>query len=126
MATFELKVLPGPFAVCRLSADADLPSWATGELVSVTRTPDELSIVCADDGIPDGVKKEADWRCLRVAGSLDFDMVGVLAGLTETLAAASISVFVISTYDTDYLLVKQTTLEAAIESLRSARHLVSS
>ena len=123
--TFTLEVLSGTFAICRLDANAEVPDWATGEIVSVTRTPDELSIVCSRDNVSANIRTEVGWRCLRVAGPLDFSMVGVIASLTGTLAAANISVFVVSTFDTDYLFVKDADLDAAIESLRSAGHRIS-
>ncbi len=123
--SYTLEVGPGTFAICRLDADARIPDWATGEVVSVTRTPVELSIVCSQDGVPDGVRCEPGWRCLRVSGPLDFEMVDVIASLTGTLAAASISVFVVSTFDTDYLLVKDGDLEGAVEALRTAGHVMS-
>lgn len=126
MASFTLHVLSGELAICRLVPDADLPNWATGEILSMTRTSQELSIVCSQDRVPDHVQCESGWRCFQVAGPLDFEMVGVIAGLTGTLAAQNISVFVVSTFDTDYLMVRQTDLEAAIASLSAAGHQISS
>ncbi len=125
MTSFTLEVLPGTFAICRLDADAQVPAWATGEIVSITRTPDELSIVCPQNNVPASLHSELSWRCVRVAGPLDFSMVGVIAALTGTLAAGNISVFVVSTFDTDYMLVKEADLEAAVESLTAANHSVS-
>jgi len=93
-------------------------SFASGQ--HDTRTPDELCIVCSQDNVPDNIQSEAGWRCLRVAGPLDLSMVGVIASLSGTLAAASISVFVVSTFDTDFLLVKEDDLVAAVESLVAA------
>ena len=124
VSSITLEVLPGSMAICRLDADADVPDWVTGEVVSITRTPDELSIVCSEDNVPHDVKSETGWRCLQVAGPLDFSLVGVIASLTGTLAAASISVFVISTFDTDYVLVKESDLKAAIGSLSKAGHAI--
>jgi len=123
---FTLEALPDTFAVCRLDASAEIPDWASGEVASITRTPDELSIVCRQENVPEDITCESGWRCLRVAGPLEFSMVGVIASLTGTLAASNISVFVISTFDTDLVLVKQVDLDAAIESLASAGHLVTS
>ena len=123
--SYPLEVGSGMFAICCLDADAGIPDWATGEIVSVTRTPDELSIVCSQDRVPDGVRCESGWRRLRVAGPLDFSTVGVIASLTGTLAAASISVFVVSTFDTDYLLVKGGDLDGAVEVLRAPGHVIS-
>jgi hypothetical protein len=123
-STFTLEILTGTFAVCRLRADEDVPDWATGDVVSITRTPDELSIVCSEENVPENIQSESGWRCLRVAGPLEFSLVGVIASLAGTLAAANISVFVISTFDTDYLLVKNSDLNAAVESLGKSGHAV--
>ena len=125
MSTFTLEVLPQKFAICRLNSDESFPEWATGEVVSITRTPSELSIVCSHDQVPEQVRCETGWRCMRVAGQLDFSMVGVIASLTGTLASANISVFVVSTFDTDYLLVKETDLDSAIEALVAVGHSLS-
>ena len=119
---FELKLTPGMFSVCRLAPDQDIPGWAVGEIFSVTRTPEELSIVCLQDVVPDHINRESDWRCLRVVGPLEFSMVGVIASLTGTLATADISVFVVSTFDTDLLLVKEVDLAAAIAALKAVGH----
>jgi hypothetical protein len=122
---FTLEVLLDTFVVCRLGADSDVPDWATGEIVSTTRTSDELSIVCSSDNVPEHIQCEWNWRCLRVAGLLDFSMVGLIASLTSTLAGANIALFVCSTFDTDYLFVRQGDLEAAVASLQDAGHTVS-
>lgn len=127
MSQFQLTlvVLPDTFAVCRLTPDAGLPDWAfTGAFTSVTRTADELSIVCPQTDVPADVKCENDWRCLQIAGTLDFSLIGIMASLTVVLAEAGISIFVISTFDTDYLLVKAGKLENAIEVLSAAGHRV--
>ncbi len=120
----ELLVLPGRYAVCRLSADAAIPDWTVGTLTSVTRTADELSIICDDKAVPDGVRCERGWRCLRVAGTLDFALVGVLASLLVPLAEAGVAVFAVSTFDTDYLLVKEEDLARAAKVLGAAGHRV--
>jgi hypothetical protein len=120
-----LSLLPETLAVCRLAPDADVPPWAwTGEPASVTRTRDELSIVCRADAVPRDVRAERGWRCLKVQGPLDFALTGILAALTAPLAAAEIALFAVSTYDTDYLLVKAETLDRAVEALRGAGHRV--
>jgi hypothetical protein len=118
-----LIVLPETFAVSRLGSDAPIPAWATaGDFFSITRTADELSIVCHQDSVPEGVKCERGWRCVRVAGTISFSVVGIFAALTVPLAEAEISVFVVSTFDTDYLLVKVEDLERAVEILRRQGH----
>ncbi len=124
MNDMTIEVLPGRFAVCRLDAKAEPPSWARGDFVSITRTPEELSVVCAAVHVPAQIPASRDWRCLKVQGPLDLTMIGVVANLAGTLAAASISVFVVATYDTDYLLVMARDLEGAIASLSAAGHRV--
>ncbi len=121
-ATFVLDILPDKFAICRLAADASTPDWARGSFVSVSRTTEELSIVCPQSAVPANTRSDMDWRCLRVAGPLELSQVGVLAELSQTLTSASVPLFVISTFDTDYLLVKEDDLEAAIASLSTAGH----
>ena len=118
-----LCVLPDRLAVCRLAADAELPDWAQpGDLLSITRTRQELSIVCAERWAPPEVVAERGWRALQVQGPLDFTLVGVLASLAQPLAQAGISLFALSTFDTDYLLVKEAALERASAALRLAGH----
>ena len=122
---FELTVLSESLAMVRLTADAPLPLWATeSEFFSVTRTSDELSVVCRPAHIPDGVAAESGWRALKVKGPFALSEVGVLAKLSAVFAEANISLFAISTFDTDYLLVQEKQLAAAITALRSAGHQV--
>jgi hypothetical protein len=121
----SLIVLPHNFAVCKLCPDAAIPPWATeGEFFSITRTADELSVVCSQDSVPDGIHCERDWRCLRVAGAMPFSIIGVVAALTTALAEAGISVFVVSTFDTDYLLVKQKDWAKSLDVLRRAGYAI--
>ncbi len=118
-----LTVLPDTFAVCRLDAGAAVPAWAnSGNFFSITQTSEELSIVCPQAVVPEGVRYERDWRCVQAAGPILFSAVGVLASLVQPLAEAGISVFAVSTCDTDYLLVKQNDLERAMVVLRAAGH----
>ncbi len=97
-----------------------MPAWVTGPFTSVTRTADELSVVCRAASVPGTVQAERDWCAWRVEGKLDFSMVGVLAALATPLAHDGISVFVISTYDTDYLMVRSARAADAAQSLRQA------
>ena len=120
-----LVVLPGEFAVWRLSADAPLPSIASGRFLSMTRTDDELSVVSASTEVPAGATAETGWRCLRVEGPLSFELTGIVAGLSAPLAREGIPIFVVSTYDTDYLLVKVADLDKACSTLRGEGHTVS-
>jgi len=118
----DLRLLAGSYAVSRLSPDEALPEWARGELLAVIWTPDELSIVSAADSVPESVRSELGWRVLRVAGPLDFSLVGILAALTGALARAEVAVFSLSTFDTDYLLVRERDLERALSALESDGH----
>lgn len=118
-----LSILPEEFAICRLDAGSPVPGWAfTGSLSSITRTADELSVVCVQEQAPEQIQCDRDWRCLKVHGPLDFSLTGVMAALVTPLAEAGISVFVLSTFDTDYLMVKARNLESAIRTLTDARH----
>jgi hypothetical protein len=120
-----LVALEGSYAVCRLDAGSALPAWAGGgPFVSVSRTAEELSVVCREDAVPEDVRCERGWRCLRVAGTLDLALVGVLASLLGPLADAGVSVFVVCTFDTDYLLVREENLQRAAVVLRRAGHIV--
>jgi hypothetical protein len=101
-----LTRIHGVFAVARLPPDAPIPAWATGPLTSITRTADELSIVCDDAAVPEGVYAWRDFAALRVVGTIDFGVVGLLATLTRALAEAGVSVFVVSSFDTDYLFIR--------------------
>ena len=118
-----LSVLPDEYAVSRLEPHSPVPDWAWhGELVSVSRTPDELSILCASSNVPDGVRCERDWSALKLHGPFDFALTGILVSVLEPLRVAEIGIFAVSTFDTDYVLVKRVKLEAAIEALERAGH----
>jgi hypothetical protein len=120
-----LALWPGRYAVCRLDATDPLPQWAVqGAFFSVTRTPGELSVVCEMRAVPQGVQAEPDWRVLAVQGPLDFGLTGIMARLSGHLAAAAISVFVVSTYDTDHVLVRDADVSRAVTVLRHAGYLV--
>jgi len=119
----KLSFVSGRFAVCRLAAKESLPAWALcGPFVAVTRTADELSIVCPEEDVPEGVRCEKGWRCVRVCGALDFGEIGILSSLLGPLANARITVFVISTFDTDHVLIKQEHEAQARAALVAAGH----
>jgi hypothetical protein len=121
----NLTVLDGSFAVCRLEPGAELPSWAAGSgFYSITRTSDELSVVCSQLAVPAGLLCESNWRCIEVQGPLDFTLTGILSSIAQPLAEAGISIFALSTYNTDYLMVKDDKLGHAIEVLELAGHKV--
>jgi uncharacterized protein len=120
---FELTLLPGRFAISRLAPTAPIPQWATqGSFFSITRTSDELSVVCELARVPSGVQSQRSWRILKVHGPFDLTDTGVLSALASPLAEAELSLFAISTFDTDYLLVAAETLSAAITALERAGH----
>src|SRR6267142_1708278 len=122
---FELTLLPERFAISRLVADAPIPAWATqGPFFSVTRTGDELSIVSELSRVPVGVQSQPGWRVFKVHGPFVLSEIGVLATLATPLAEARISLFAVSTFDTDYLLLASETLPAAIAALERAGHTV--
>ncbi|MGD1216491.1 MAG: ACT domain-containing protein, partial [Terriglobales bacterium] len=121
----KYRVLAERLAACRLASDARIPAWASedeGKFFCVVRTGDELSIVCAEDRIPDGVRAERGWLALKLEGPFPFVMTGVLASFLQPLAEAEIPIFAISTFDTDYVLIKPEHLEAAVEALGAAGH----
>lgn len=124
----ELLVLSDCFAVCRFPPDAAVPSWATpasAAFVSITRTAEELSIVCPQEWLPSGTTStQRDWTCYKIQGPLDFSWTGILASLANPLSDAGISIFAISTYDTDYILVKRDKAEDATAVLQQQGHTV--
>ena len=125
MPIVELVVEPWPLSVCRLAPDDPWPTPAPGAPVhSVTRTPDELSVVCAAGNEPNGSKVAPGWRALRIVGPLAFDLTGIVASVSDPLAGAGIAVFVLSTFDTDLVLVQGADLDAAGAALRAAGHAV--
>lgn len=117
-----VTLMPDLLSVCRLPSDARVPSWVRGGFTSVTRTSAELSIVCEDDAVPDDVQAARGWRAFVVAGPIPFETTGIAAALVSPLAAAEISVFLVATYDTDYLLVRAADLTRATAALRTAGH----
>jgi hypothetical protein len=122
----NLQVLKGRLSVCRLAANIAIPDWAIGggEFVSITRTSDELSVVCSESSAPKDVKCEHGWRAFKVAGPLDFSLTGITESIAKPLAEAGVSIFAVSTYDTDYVMVKEENLEKAIRALSAAGHVV--
>jgi len=123
--SFTFQVLPGRFSVLRLAPDAPVPPWATaGDFFSITKTDDELSIVCRQGLAPADVTCSANWSCLKLVGPFAFDETGVVASVTTAIAHAGIGVFVVSTFDGDHLLVKATDFHAAVSALKEDGHVV--
>ena len=126
-ARLTLSILDGLFSICRLdyTAEMEFPGWAlTGEFFSITRRHGELSIVCPQGNVPDGVREEPGWKCMELEGPLDFELTGIMSALTKPLADAGVSIFALSTYNTDFIMVKEDDLERAIEALTQQGHLV--
>jgi hypothetical protein len=116
-----LIILRETFTICRLDKDAPIPDWVfQGGLFSVTRTKDELSIVCPLINVPKGIVCNQGWSCLKVKGPLDLSLTGIISSIAATLEEEGISLFSISTYDTDYVMVKEKDLEKAIFALTEA------
>jgi hypothetical protein len=121
----ELTLEAWALAVCRLEPTAPIPEWAARSAFhAAVRTPGELSIVCASDDVPAGVRAEKGWRCFGLRGPIPFEETGVLAAIAAPLAAARIPIFALSTFDTDYVLVKAEDADAARRALESAGHRV--
>lgn len=117
----KYRVLAQTLAVCQLSPGAQVPAWALhDEFFSITRSADELSIVCEESRVPDGIKAERNWVALKLEGPFPFSMTGVLASFIEPLARYKIPIFAIATFDTDYVLIKRENLEAAHRALGEA------
>jgi hypothetical protein len=113
------------YAICRLEPSAPVPAWAGGgRFLSITRTVNELSIICEEVMVPDDVHGERNRRLMRLEGTMPFTLPGVLASVTAPLADAGISVSAISTYDTDYLLIADGDLQQATQALESTGHTI--
>jgi len=120
-----ITVHPELYAICRLGASDGVPAWATGEqFVTTSRTKNELSIVCEDRRVPEEIHAERKRRLMQVEGTLAFSLTGILAAIAAPLAEAQVSIFAVSTYDTDYLLVSDEEMEKAVEALELAGHVV--
>ena len=118
-----MKLIKEKYGVCRINPNELIPEWAqNSDFFSITKTCDELSIVCSQDDIPNDIQCEKDWKILKIEGPLDFSLVGILASISTILAQKGISIFAISTYDTDYILVKNKDIDNAIESLIKERY----
>ena len=119
----KLTLLKNKYAICSLPKDALIPDWAlTQSLISITRTDKELTIVCRQDIISSELQSDLNWRCFRIDGSFDLDQIGVISSISSPLADAGISIYVISTYDTDYFLVKEEKLNQALSVLSNSNH----
>jgi len=124
-ALLTLTILPKRYAICSLASTAEVPDWCMrGDFVSISRTPDELSIVCLEADVPGAMTYEPGWRLFKCEGPLDFSLPGIMASLAEPLADAGIPIFPIATYHTDYVLIKELHLDNAINALTGYGHVV--
>jgi hypothetical protein len=115
--------LSGPYAIVRVAPDSPVPDWATnGEFMSVTRTAEELSVVCASSNLPADVHSPHRWTCLKLEGPFPFSQTGVLLSFIEPLSDNGVPIFAISTYDTDYVLIQEEFVERAMGALQKAGH----
>ena len=118
MEKLKIRLLQGTYAVCQINDTEKVPSWVEEKgFFSVTKTEDEISVVMLQDKISKEIKAEKDWRILKVEGTLDFSLIGILAKISSVLAKNQISIFVISTFNTDYILVKEEKIEKAMAVL---------
>lgn len=118
-----LSIMPHLYAVCHLHPDGHIPHWALiGDFVSLTRTEDELSVVCMQENVPEDIEADRGWRQIKAIGPFPLSMAGVHASLAVPLAEANISVLSIATYENDYVLVKEDHLSDAVDTLRRAGH----
>jgi uncharacterized protein len=119
----RFRRLPGVYAIVRLAADATVPSWAArGDFTSITRTSDELSIVCPEENVPAQLRKPPHWVCLKLEGPFAFSETGVLLSFIEPLSTNNLAIFTISTHDTDYVLVQQELVAVTLDTLQRAGH----
>lgn len=124
-AALTLEVLPELLAIAQLAPTDPIPEWAlSGPFFSFSKTSDELSIVCRQSDVPTTVKSEREWLALKVKGPLDFALTGILSSIARPLANAGVSIFALSTFDTDYVLVRQGRLEDACSALEKEGHVV--
>ena len=124
MMKLTLSILPQRYAVCRLDPNGHIPHWALlgDDFISLTRTCDELSILCLQENVPQETKTTRGWRCAKVEGPFDFSVAGVHVSLAIPLAEANISVLAVATYETDHLLIQEKDLEQAVRVLKRAGH----
>lgn len=119
-----LTLDPQRYAVCQFARLEDVPPRGGADFYALTLARDEISLVCAETQAPPGARCESGWRLLKLEGPFDFGLVGILAGVLNPLAQAGVSIFALSTYATDYVMVKDAALAAALDALRGAGHTV--
>ena len=117
--------MPQVYAICSFPTDATFPDWPDhASIFSITKTPKEITIVCEEHQVPGACKTSENWKCIKVEGSFDLDAVGVLASIAEPLAQNKISLYAISTYDTDYILIHAKNIDKAVSCLKTFGHTI--
>jgi hypothetical protein len=121
----KLRELLGTYAICRLDCKEAIPPWADGDgFVSISRTAEELSIVCLPERVPANIKATRNWRCFQFAGTFAFEEAGIALSVIRPISESGLGIFLVSTFDTDYLLVQEAQLKQVKEVLLSAGHLL--
>jgi hypothetical protein len=124
-ANRSLSLFEEEYAVCRLDKSAPIPAWAIrGEFFSVSRTPDELSIVCEQEAVPPETDHDGGWRCFKIESPFEFDLAAMISSVAAPLADEQIDIFVVATQDSDYLLVRQADLDRSISRLQNSGYRV--
>src|SRR5262245_8348959 len=124
-AFLTLSLLEEQFAICRLECNVPAPAWAfEGSFFSITRTSEELSIVCPVKHVPENVRSQPGWRLLRLDGPMDLELTGIVASIAEPLADAGVAIFPMTTYDREYILIKEEQVHLAITALTAYGHAV--
>lgn len=119
----KLEILNNRYGVCKLESGTGIPGWISGNgFFSITGTPDELSVVCEEELIPEDVQSEKGWRIFKVQGPLDFSLIGIISDISTCLAGAGVSIFAVSTYETDYIMVREQELDQAVTALTEAEY----
>ena len=125
MSQLTFILMEGVYSLCRLAPDDPLPSWSlSSPFYTISKTSDELSVVCESSYVPAEVKQDGEWRLLKIAAILDLSLTGITAKFSTALANAGVNLCVIATYQTDYILVKQEKLEIAIVALQNAGFII--
>jgi uncharacterized protein len=123
MTQLKFRRISGAFSICRLPPGAPIPAWAqTGPFLTITRTSEELSVVCLTANVPGDVQADSGWACFKLEGPFPFLVAGILVSFVGPLARNGIPIFAISTFDTDYVLMKEESVEAALPILAQADH----
>lgn len=125
MPGISLTVLPGTYSIHQLESLKQLPDIPEEvDFYTFCRTADEISLVCPAELTVNAVKTESDWKCLKIVGPLDFSLTGILAGISSCLAEEKISIFAVSTFDTDYILIRTPTLQNTLKTLESNQYII--